>query len=178
MECKTASKSLQMWPDIEWDRKMVIKCNYRALLKCELINKTVSPHPHERMHLFRRGEFTVFILTFQGPDPVWSQLQTCNRQYPSSFFYILAGFIQTTHALIIYQQRPLPDWDQCRCWCRCLSVNVRGKEKKTRRKCFKHAKSQGQELNTHYDLAPPPLSLCASVCMCVCLHGTKNTIAQ
>ncbi len=57
-------------------------------------------------------------------------------------------------------------------------MNVRKCGKKTRRKCFKYAKSQGQELNPHYGLAPPPLSPCITVCACVyvCVgaHGTNN----
>lgn len=37
-------------------------------------------------------------------------------------------------------------------------MNVRKKKK-----CFEHTDSQGQELNPHYDLAPPPPPLAAGM---------------
>lgn len=61
-------------------------------------------------------------------------------------------------------------------------MNVR--KRKPMRRCLKHANSQGQKLNPHYDLAPPPpppLSPGMSVCISVCkglLGANNNTVAS
>ena len=95
--------------------------------------------------------------------------------YLLSFTSWLLSLTQGETLQSFFHPRLLPAWDQYRCSCRCLSVSVsvsvsvrRGKKKKSRRKYLMHAKSQGQELNPHYDLAPPPPPPSPCVCVCVC----------
>ena len=95
--------------------------------------------------------------------------------YLLSFTSWLLSLTQGETLQSFFHPRLLPAWDQYRCSCRCLSVSVsvrRGEKKKSRRKYLMHAKSQGQELNPHYDLAPPPPppSPCVCVCVCVCVR--------
>lgn len=105
---------------------------------------------------------------------IWDQ----HLQHRSSFLYIIYfAFIHTKYLLGFYhfsaeasaKLKPVQVSMQV-FHCECEDI------KKDRKWCLKHAKSQGQELNPHQDLAPLPLSpcirLCGVWCVCVCMAQT------